>query len=130
MKGRQGTVEGVAPPSPRLPHRPSVVVLVVGLVVTGLLAASSRVSYLHDEQHLTNLQASLTASALGVAPVDLERRLGEAVTVAAQSTDPVTAFRQTIGSSIAPAGPFVTATLVLVHGEQLQELTHLGAKSV
>ena len=59
-------------------HRLSFVVLVVGLVVTGALTASSRLSYLHNEQRLSNLQTSLTASALGVAPVDLERRLGQA----------------------------------------------------
>ncbi len=119
-----------AAPSRRTPTRLSVIVLAIGLVVTGLLTASSRLSYLHNEQRLTNLQTSLTASALDVAPVDLELRLGEAVSVSAESSDPVATFRRSIAASMAPGGPFVTATLVLIHGGVVQELTHIGAKSV
>jgi serine phosphatase RsbU (regulator of sigma subunit) len=119
-----------AAPNRRRPPRLSVIVLAIGLVVTGVLTASSRLSYLHNEQRLTNLQTSLTASALDVAPVDLERRLGEAVSVSAESSDPVATFRKSIAPSMAPGGPFVTATLVLVHDGAVQELTHIGAKSV
>ena len=119
-----------AAPSRRRPFRLSVIVLAIGLAVTGVLTASSRLSYLHNEQRLTNLQTSLTASALDVAPVDLERRLGEAVSVSAESTDPVATFRRFIAPSMAPGGPFVTATLVLIHDGEVQELTHVGAKSV
>ena len=72
----------------------SVVVLVIGLVVTGALTASSRLSYLHNEQRLTDLQTSLTASALGVAPADLERLLGQAVSAAGEAPDPVATFRR------------------------------------
>jgi hypothetical protein len=95
-----------------------------------VLTASSRLNFLHSEQRLTNLETSLTASALGVAPVDLERRLGEAVSVAAQSANPAATFRQAIASSMAPKGPFVSARLVLVQGGKLQELEHIGAKSI
>ena len=49
-------------------HRLSFLVLVVGLVVTGALTVSSRLSYLHTEQRLSNLQTSLTASAAGRRP--------------------------------------------------------------
>ena len=108
----------------------SLVVLVVGLVVTGALTASSRLSYLHDEQHLSNLQTNLTASALGIAPVDLERRLGQAAGAAAESSDPAATFRQVITPSLVPAGPFATATLALVHNGHVQVLLHIGAKPI
>jgi serine phosphatase RsbU (regulator of sigma subunit) len=111
-------------------HRPSLVVLVVGLVVTGVLTASSQLSYLHDEQHLSELQTNLTASALGIAPVDLERRLGQAAAAAGESSDPVATFRRIIEPSMAPAGPFATAQLVLVRSGNIQVLTRVGAKPI
>ena len=111
-------------------HRLSLVVLVVGLVVTGALTASSRLSYLHNEQRLSNLQTSLTASALGVAPVDLERRLGQAAAAAGEASDPVATFRRVIAPSMAPAGPFATASLALVRSGQVQVLAHVGAKPI
>ena len=104
-------------------HRLSLVVLVVGLVVTGALTASSRLSYLHNEQRLSNLQTSLTASALGIAPVDLERRLGQAAAAAGEASDPVATFRRVIAPSMAPAGPFATASLALVRSGHVQVLT-------
>jgi serine phosphatase RsbU (regulator of sigma subunit) len=111
-------------------HRLSVVVLIVGLVVTGALTAGSRVAYLHDEQRLSNLQTNLTASALGIAPVDLERRLGQVAAASAEAADPVATFRQSIAPSMAPAGPFATASLVLVRNNQVQVLAHAGAKAI
>src|SRR5580658_2526640 len=114
----------------RMLHRLSLVVLVVGFVVTGVLTATSRLNYLHNEQRLTNLQTSLTASAIGVAPADLERRLGQAVGAAAEASDPVATFRRVIVSSMEPAGPFATATLVSVDQGQIRILAHVGAKSV
>jgi serine phosphatase RsbU (regulator of sigma subunit) len=111
-------------------HRLSVGVLVVGLLLTGTLTAVSRLNYLHNEQHLTDLQANLTASALGVAPVDLERRLGQAAGAAGESSDPASTFQRVIAPSMAPSGPFTTASLVLVQGGQVQVLTRVGAKPI
>ena len=108
----------------------TVVVLVVGLVVTGVLTASSRLNYLHDEQRLSNLQTNLTASALGIAPVDLERRLGQAAAAAGEASDPVATFRQVIGPSMAPAGPFASASLALVRNGQVHVLVHTGAQPI
>ena len=115
---------------PRVLHRLSIVVLVVGLLVTGTLTAISRVNYLHNEQHLSDLQANLTASALGVAPADLERRLGEAAGAAGEAPNPAATFQRVIRTSMAPAGPFTTATLAVVRGGQVQVLTRVGAKPI
>jgi serine phosphatase RsbU (regulator of sigma subunit) len=117
-------------PNRRMLHRLSLVVLVVGLVVTGVLTVTSRLSYLHNEQRLSNLQTSLTASALGVAPVDLERRLGQAAGAAGESASPAATFRRVIAPSMAPAGPFASAALALVRSGTVEVLTHLGAKPI
>ena len=76
--GDRDEISTTAAPPPRRPllHPLSVVVLVAGLVLTGVLTATSRVNYLHTEQRLSDLQANLSASALGIAPVELERRVG------------------------------------------------------
>jgi serine phosphatase RsbU (regulator of sigma subunit) len=132
-----GAGQRVGPPVPppavrdrRKLHRLSFVVLIVGLVVTGALTVSSRLSYLHTEQHLSNLQTGLTASALGIAPVDLERRLGQAVAAAGEASDPAATFRRVIAPSLAPAGPFATASLALVRDGQVQVLAHVGAQPI
>ncbi len=134
---KEPQVERDGPPRPvpasqnrRRLHQLSLVVLAVGLVVTGTLATSSRLSYLHAEKRLSNLQTRLTASALGVAPVDLERRLGQAAAAAGESPQPVATFRRVIAPSMAPAGPFATASLALVRGGHVQVLTHVGATPI
>jgi serine phosphatase RsbU (regulator of sigma subunit) len=111
-------------------HRLSLVVVVVGLVVTGLLTTSSRLSYLHNEQRLSNLQTNLTASALGVAPVELERVLGQAAAAAGESSDPVATFRRVIAPSLSHSGPFATSSLALVRDGQVRVLAHVGAKPI
>lgn len=111
-------------------HPLSLGVLAIGLVVTGTLTASSRLSYLHSEQRLSNLQTSLTASALGIAPVDLERRLGQVAAAASETSDPVATFRRVIAPSMVPKGPFATASLALVRSGHVQVLTHVGATPI
>jgi serine phosphatase RsbU (regulator of sigma subunit) len=95
-----------------------------------VLTASSRINYLHNEQRLSNLETSLTASALGIAPVDLERRLGQAAAAAGEASDHVATFRRVIAPSIAPAGPFASASLAFVHSGSVQVLSHIGAKPI
>jgi serine phosphatase RsbU (regulator of sigma subunit) len=114
----------------RRPRRLSAAVLVIGLVVTGALTATSQLSYLHNEQRLDNLQTNLTASALGIAPVDLERRLGQAAAAAGEAQDPAATFRRVIAPSMAPAGPFVIASLALVRQSGVRILAEIGAKPI
>jgi serine phosphatase RsbU (regulator of sigma subunit) len=133
---REQAVHGGSPkPAPptrdrRKLHRLSLVVLVVGLAVTGILTASSRLSYVHNEQRLSNLQTNLTASALGIAPVDLERVLGQAAAAAGEASDPVATFRRVIAPSITRAGPFATASLAVVRSGHVQVLAHVGAQPI
>ena len=103
-------------------------VLVVGVIITAVLTVSSRLSYLHNESRLTQLQSALTADALGVAPVDVERRLGQALTAASQSPDPVGAFRTSIAASMTPKGPFSSAALTLVSRSKIKILALVGEK--
>lgn len=114
----------------RGPRRLTVLVLVVGVVVTGVLTALSRVNYLSNEARLTRLQTQLTAAALDVAPVDLERRLQPAATGAAYATHPAAAFRGAIAPSLSPAGPFVIAGLAQIRDGRPVSLAHAGAASL
>src|ERR1700722_20260815 len=114
----------------RMLHHLSIVVLVVGLAVTGVLTVTSRLSYLHNEQRLSNLQTKLTASALGVAPVELERRLGEAARAAGGASEPAGTVRRLLAPSMAPAGPFTTASLALVRRGDVQLLARVGAQPI
>ena len=108
----------------------TIVVVIVGLAATGVLTATARLSYLHDEQRLTNLQASLTAAALDSAPVDLENRLGQAVSASAEAPNPIATFRRLIAPSLTPSGPFTRASLVLVGHGQPKILTSIGAEPI
>jgi serine phosphatase RsbU (regulator of sigma subunit) len=125
--GRPGQLEST---HPLRPSALTVTVLVIGFVVTGLLTASSRISYLHNERRLTQLQTSLTADVIGIAPVEVESRLGEALSAASQAKDPGSVFRSSIATSMAPKGPFATAALELVRGSTLESLAHVGKKAL
>jgi hypothetical protein len=110
------------------PHRLSLLIVAVGLVVTTALTVASHLGYVHNEQRLTTLETRFAAAAFEVAPLDLERRLGTAVSSAAQAADPVAVFRAAMAPSMGGSGNFVTASLVLVQGRRVQMLTRLGAK--
>ena len=108
-------------------HLVAVVVLVLGLAVTGGLTAASLHNYLRVEQHLTTLQAKLTAAALTAAPADLERRLQYAAAVSADG-DGAAGFAQALRSSTTKTGPFASAVLVRMTPEGPRRVTSLGAK--
>lgn len=128
--GAGADTDDAAQADTRRPHRLTVTVVVVGLLVTALLVVGSRVGYLHNERRLVVLQNRLTASALGAAPLDLERRLGIAAASAGEASDPAAEFRRAIAASMKPAGPFVTASLILVRGDNISLLARLGAKPI
>lgn len=107
-------------------HRLALGVLVGGLALTAALSASLQASYLHQQQRITSSQTALTAASLGVAQVDLNRRLGEAVAAAAEAPHPAVAFDQTLASSMHPKGPFVSASLRELRGARLVVVSHLG----
>jgi serine phosphatase RsbU (regulator of sigma subunit) len=107
-------------------HRGTVVVVVVGVIATAVLAIGTEISYRHSQHRLASLQTRLTADALGAAPIDFERRLGPVAGVAANSADPVRAFRRGIASSMKPSGPFASASLIRLHGGRATLLAHLG----
>lgn len=127
---------GPAAPSPERPLEPrgtsrrrlrmSVVVLVVGVLVTGLLTAAAEWRYVVNEQRLSGLQTKLTGDALGVAPIELERRLGPAASSAALARDPASAFKQAITSSMMPKGPFAVAGLASVAQGRTRVLALVG----
>lgn len=110
------------------PSRLSVVVLVLGFGATAGLTLASRTSYLHTERRLTQVQSTLVADALEVAPIDVERRLGEAVAAAVQSPHAAGVFARMIAPSLAThGGPFSAVGLVRVDDGRATQLYHAGA---
>ena len=93
-----------------VPHRLTVVVVVVGVLVTGVLSGLSRINYMRNEQRLVTAQAQLTGGALTAAPLDVASRLGSAVDVVAATQD-VAAFRTAIGPSVTTGTPYVAVLL-------------------
>lgn len=139
-RGSRTVGEPTPPPTPSvgrqrrfalLPlHRLTAAVLVVGIVVSAGLWMSARFSYNHDEQHLTTLETELTATSLGVAQVDLERRLGGALDLAEGDAHPGAAFRQAIAPSMAPKGPFAAAGLQILRAGHVAIVATLGGKPI
>ncbi|MDA8297316.1 MAG: PP2C family protein-serine/threonine phosphatase [Actinomycetota bacterium] len=111
-------------------HRLALGVLAGGVVLTGALVVGLQASYLHQQQRITSSQTALTAASLGVAQVDLNRRLGEAVAAAAEASHPSVAFDQTLAASMHPKGPFVSASLRELRGTRLVVVAHLGAPPI
>ena len=107
----------------RVPHRLSLVVLLAGVIATVGLTAVSRVNYLHSERRQVKAQTQLAADSLAVAPVDIQRRLGRAATVAA-ATNNLTLFADAITSSIPT--PFVSVLLFRVSGANRPVVDSVG----
>ena len=101
-------------------HLPAGVVLLVGLLLTGLLASASNGSYQRSERTLTGLQTRLSALVLQGASADIRRRLAPAALLAAHG-DPGS-FAAEVGPSIGAKGPFVGADLF-----ELGPVAHLVA---
>ena len=81
---------GAASPRParrRAPHRLTIAVLLVGLVVTVTLTVISRLNYVHNEQREVSTQAQLAGVALAGAAIDVQRQLGRPTTSVAASGD-------------------------------------------
>ena len=108
----------------RFPHRLSLVVLLAGVIATVGLTAVSRVNYLHSERRQVKAQTQLAADSLAVAPVDIQRRLGRAATVAAATND-VTLFTDAIKPSIPT--PFTGVLLFRVSGANRSVVASVGA---
>jgi serine phosphatase RsbU (regulator of sigma subunit) len=111
-------------------NQASLLVVIVGLVVTAALSIGAEVSYAHNQRRLTSLQTGLTGYALGAAPVQFERRLSSVVGVVANSSDPSQSFRRLIAPSMKPAGPFASASLIQLKADEPTLLVHLGIPSI
>ena len=109
----------------RWPHRLSIAVCVVGLIVTAGLCTASRLNYAQNERRQVSTQAQLVAAALAVAPVDVQRRLGRAATLVS-ATGNVSLFAGALKPSV-PA-PFVGARLFHVVDGTPQQVGSLGGQ--
>ena len=107
-------------------RRLATTLFILGLVLTTGLSVGAELSYRHNQQRLTELQAKLTALLLGTTPTEIEATLGRSVGLAAEAAHPAAAFGKSISASMAPKGPFASSTLALVRGRHVQVLAHFG----
>lgn len=112
----------------RRPHLLSVGLGLVVLVLVGLFVALGNDALNHNERRLTSLQTKLTASSLGIAPVDVERRLGPVVELAAAG-DLHGATSAATGSVGSP-GPFDDLELFHMVGGRSIRVARLGHRLV
>jgi hypothetical protein len=119
--------------SGRRPHRLTVVVLLIGVLATAGLTALSRLNYVHNERRELSTQAQLTAAALAVQPVDIQRALGRATTLVS-ATGNVRLYDGALQDSLR-ADAFVSVRLFRMEGgkphlvHSLGEPTQLDATS-
>ena len=127
-----------AVPSPGAPLRvrtlrlrmPTLIVVILGLVVTVVLTILARGNYTDTEQRLTALQTRLTGQLLETAPLQIESTLDRVAGLSAESNDPVATFESAIAPSMRPRGQFVSSSLVLVPSTGPRVLAHLGATPI
>lgn len=107
----------------------SAVAVALGLIVTGGLTAVTFVNYHSDEHRLTSVDVQLTAAALDVAPVDVERRLDGPLNLVAGGA-PVGAYTTGISSSLGKAGPFASSVLYRLRGSTPVVVGAVGAPTL
>lgn len=101
----------------------SLAVLLAGLAVTGALCTASRLNYLRNESRQVTAHAQLAADALAVVPIDVQRRLGRATTLAS-ATGNAAMFAHALKGSVPK--PFASVRLFrVVHGHP-RLVTSLG----
>jgi serine phosphatase RsbU (regulator of sigma subunit) len=105
------------------PQRLTLVVLVLGVAISGVLATLSRVNYTRNEQRLVTTQTRLAALTVSSTAVDFQRRLGRAATLALATKDP-NEFHQSITSSIPT--PFAGAVLYRIVDGTAEPITTVG----
>jgi serine phosphatase RsbU (regulator of sigma subunit) len=105
-----------------------VAVVVVGLVITGVLAVVTFGGHQRTQRTLLHLQTTLIADA-GEAEDQLyvEDHLGGAATLAAGTDGDVAMFRQAMSTSVGGRNAFVTGSLWRLNGSSPQLIAEVGA---
>jgi serine phosphatase RsbU (regulator of sigma subunit) len=107
----------------------TVVVGVVGLVITGVLVVVTLRGHQRTERTLLNLQTTLIADA-GEAEDQLyvEYHLGGAASLAAATDGDAAMFRQAMSTAVGGGNAFVTGSLWRMSGSSPQLITEVGAQ--
>lgn len=107
----------------------TVVVVVVGLVITGVLAVVTFRGHQRTERTLLDLQTTLIADA-GEAEDQLyvEDHLGGAASIAVASGGDTAMFRQAMSTAVGAGNPFATASLWWLSGSSARLITEVGAQ--
>ena len=113
----------------RIVRAATVAVMVVGLVITGVLAVITFRGHQQTQRTLLDLQTTLIADA-GEAEDQLyvEYHLGGAASLAAATDGDVAMFRQAMSTTVGAGNAFVTGSLWRLSGSSPQLITEVGAK--
>jgi serine phosphatase RsbU (regulator of sigma subunit) len=115
-------------PFPRHIHRLPILVLVLGCLLSSLLALAASAANSNSQHRLLKLQVRQAASALSAELTGLQTPLTAAFEVTVVTHDP-SEFTQLIGSDVGRAGPFVSASLWQVSGGKAKVLAQVGTTS-
>ncbi|HET9080914.1 MAG TPA: PP2C family protein-serine/threonine phosphatase [Trebonia sp.] len=108
----------------------SAAVLVLGLVITAVLAWVTAHDYGQNEHRLLALQAQLTTDAIAAAdPLYVEDHLGGAVKLAAATNGDASVFKQAVSSSVTAKG-FATVSLWRVSAAAPRLVAVVGGRSL
>lgn len=113
----------------RVVRAATVAVVVIGLVITGVLAVVTFRGHQRTQRTLLDLQTTLIADA-GEAEDQLyvEYHLGAAASLAAGTDGDVAMFRQAMSTAVGAGNAFVTGSLWRLSGSAPQLITEVGAK--
>ena len=123
MRGAAGTLRWVRV------QRLSVVVVVAGLVATGLLSWLAYSINSRNESRLLNLQTKETGAVLQVVLPTIQTPLASAAALAASDGGDASNFTSYMSAYLGSAGPFVSTSLWRVSGGSAQLVVHAGVAS-
>jgi serine phosphatase RsbU (regulator of sigma subunit) len=122
-----GNVPAPNPPVRGFPHFLTILILVVGCLLTVLLGWAASTANASNEHRLLKLQVRQAASALGAALPSLQTPLAAALEVAVATHD-LAEFRTSISPDVKSTGPFVSVSLWQISPGPLRPLVVVGVQ--
>jgi len=109
-------------------HRISVLVLILGLVLTTALSISARVVHDHNEQRLLAQRVHETATVTGAAASNVQTPLASAAVLAEQTGADAGGFREVMRPIITAKRPFISASIWPARGDDTRPLVVVGKR--
>jgi serine phosphatase RsbU (regulator of sigma subunit) len=121
---------GVTAPPRVGPNSPSILVLLIGLIITGSLAWLCVSIHDHNESRLLNLELNQAASVVTAAVPSIQIPMSSAAVLAAATNGDPQQFRGYMAPYVGGKGPFVSASLWRVGDEAPTLVAVIGSSPV